>query len=247
MKISLITTTFNSAKTLKSTLDSVKSQTYADIEYVIVDGGSTDGTLELIESYASIVTKSISEPDEGIYDAINKGIKLTSGDVIGLLHSDDFFASNQVLQIIADTFQEYHVDAIYGDLQYVDAQHTDKVVRNWVSQAYNPSLFYRGWMPAHPTFYLKRSCYERYGLYNTDFTISADYELMLRMLLKNEVKAMYIPKTLVQMRVGGESNASLSNRLRANREDVMAWKMNGLKPKFYARFAKPLSKLKQFF
>ncbi len=246
MKISIITATYNSAATLQKTFDSVASQTYKDVEYVVVDGNSKDGTIDLIKKNESIISKWISEPDKGIYDAINKGIELASGDIIGLMHSDDFFANNEVLEKIALAFQE-GTDCIYGDLNYVDRDHPERIIRKWQSQDYNDSLFYEGWMPAHPTFYLRAKHYKKFGKYNLDFRISADYELMLRMLVKNNLSSRYIPIVMVNMRVGGESNVTLKNRWLANQEDAKAWHLNNLKPKFYTRWAKPLSKLKQFF
>lgn len=246
MRISIITATYNSAATLQKTFDSVASQTCQDIEYIVVDGNSKDGTIELIKKNETIISNWVSEPDKGIYDAINKGIELATGDVIGLMHSDDFFADDQVIEQVAMAFQD-GVDCIYGDLNYVDRDHPEKIIRKWQSQAYNDSLFYEGWMPAHPTFYLKTEHYKKFGKYNLDFRISADYELMLRMLLKNKLSSRYLPIVMVNMRVGGESNVSLKNRWVANQEDAKAWRLNNLKPKFYTRWAKPLSKLKQFF
>ncbi|MDP4662320.1 MAG: glycosyltransferase [Salibacteraceae bacterium] len=246
MKISIITATYNSAATLQKTFDSVAAQSHDDIEYIVIDGASKDETIELIKKNESIISKWVSEPDKGIYDAINKGIELATGHIIGLMHSDDFFADNQVLENVASAFQE-GTDCIYGDLNYVDRDHPERIIRKWQSQDYNASLFYKGWMPAHPTFYLRAEHYKELGKYNLNFRISADYELMLRMLLKNNLSSRYLPIVLVNMRVGGESNVTLKNRWLANQEDVKAWHLNNLKPKFYTRWAKPLSKLKQFF
>jgi glycosyltransferase involved in cell wall biosynthesis len=248
MKISIITTTYNSAETLQKTFDSVKEQNFDNIEYIVIDGGSSDETSTLIKQNEAIISKWISEPDKGIYDAINKGIKLASGDVIGLMHSDDFFADKNVISKVAAAFgSKSGLEAVYGNLNYVDRTDPDKIIRKWISQEYDDSLFYSGWMPAHPTFYLKRSCFEKYGVYNTAFQISADYELMLRMLLRHQVKSTFLDLVMVNMRVGGESNVSFKNRWIANKEDAEAWKINELKPRVYTRWAKPLSKLKQFF
>lgn len=247
MKISLITSTFNSAATVQATFDSVRAQCLEDFEYIVVDGGSKDSTLSIIEQNLDIIDHYVSEQDNGIYDALNKGILLATGDVIGFIHSDDLLASPQVLQRISDAFNESDIDAVYADLLYVDRINSEKIIRHWKSQPYKASLFYRGWMPAHPTFYLKKSLYLKHGLYDTSFRISADYELMLRMLLKHQISAAYIPEVFVKMRVGGESNVSLKNRWRANQEDARAWKKNGLRPYAWTRWIKPISKVVQFF
>lgn len=247
MKLSLITTTFNSANTLLDTIQSVRSQGINELEYIIVDGGSTDGTLELIQNNRDVISKFISEPDNGIYDAINKGIAIATGEVVGLIHSDDFFASNQVLGKVIEAFSDQDVDALYGDLQYVDRTDSTKVVRNWKSKPYSDGLFEQGWMPAHPTFYLRRQYFKQFGVYDTDFYTSADYELMLRMLRKHKLRSKYLPITMVKMRVGGQSNVSLKNRWIANQEDVRAWEKNGLQIKPLTRWLKPLSKISQFF
>jgi len=246
MKISLITSTYNSATTLQATLDSVRAQTYKDIEYIVVDGASKDGTRKIIEANADIITRYVSEPDKGIYDGLNKGVLMATGEVTGFIHSDDMLATADTISIIANAFQTHDSDAVYADLDYVDREDPARVIRKWRSRPFDRKLFYRGWMPAHPTFYLKTECYRSFGLYDLDFKISADYELMLRMLLKNALKATYIPEVLVKMRVGGESNHSLKNSLQANREDAKAWKKNDLHPHFYTRWLKPVSKLIQY-
>jgi glycosyltransferase involved in cell wall biosynthesis len=246
LKVSIITVVYNNVQTLRDTIESVLSQDYPHIEYIVVDGASTDGTVELVQSYGSRIAKFISEPDKGLYDAINKGIGLASGDVIGLLHSDDLFYDAKAVSKIARTFQEQTVDSVYADLHYVDKKDTQRVIRNWQSGEYERKRFQMGWMPPHPTFYVKKEVYEQHGLYDTEFKSAADYELMLRILYKHGVSTAYIPDTLVKMRVGGESNRSLKNRIRANREDFMAWKKNNLHPKVYTRFLKPLRKLPQF-
>ena len=247
MKISLITSTYNSAKTLRDTFESVKAQSYPDLEYIVIDGGSTDGTLDLIEEYKEIITYHRSEPDDGIYDALNKGIERATGEVVGFIHSDDLLASSDVVAQVANAFADPKVDAVYADLDYVDALNKEKIVRKWRSRAFDPQAFYRGWMPAHPTFYFRKKHYETFGMYDTTFKQSADYELMLRMLLKHQLKAKYIPSVWVKMRMGGASNASLKNRWVANQEDARAWKKNGLESGPATRWMKPLSKLKQFF
>lgn len=246
MKVSIITVVYNNVITLGETIESVLQQDYIDIEYIIVDGNSTDGTVELIKSYNNRIHKFVSEKDNGLYDAINKGIKMASGDVIGLLHSDDLFFCTSAVSQIVEAFQQNVVDSVYADLHYVDKIDTWKVVRNWRSGNYQRERFLRGWMPPHPTFYVKRSIYEAYGLYDTEFKSAADYELMLRYLYKYSISTYYIKNILVKMRVGGESNRSLSNWIRANQEDYIAWKKNNLSPNFYTRYLKPLRKITQF-
>lgn len=244
MKITVVTATYNSAATLRATLDSVRAQNYPELEYIVVDGGSTDHTMNMVHEYSDIITAFVSEPDNGIYDALNKGISMSSGEFVGFLHSDDFFADADVINAIAAAGQQ--CDAVYGDLQYVQRDNVEKITRHWRSKPYKPGLFKRGWMPAHPTFYLRREHYLKFGQYDTSFKQSADYELMLRMLEKHGLKACYLKKVLVKMRTGGASNVSLKNRWRANCEDARAWKKNNLKPWPFTRWLKPLSKLQQF-
>ncbi|WP_224994875.1 glycosyltransferase family 2 protein [Cesiribacter sp. SM1] len=246
MKISIITVVYNNVNTLRDTIESVLSQDYADIEYIIVDGKSTDGTVELVQSYGNRIQKFISEKDEGLYDAINKGISIASGEIIGLLHSDDLFHKTTALRQVVEAFRQQQVDSVYADLHYVDKNDTWKVIRNWRSGNYHRESFRRGWMPPHPTFYVRRSIYETYGLYDTAFKSAADYELMLRYLYKHNISTHYIQETLIDMRVGGTSNHSILNRLRANREDYIAWKKNNLSPSFYTRILKPLRKISQY-
>ena len=245
MKISIITATYNSAATVTTTMESVAQQEHPDIEHIIVDGGSDDDTLTLVRAFPH-VAKVVSEKDEGIYDAMNKGIGLATGEVIGILNSDDLYTNEFILSKVAAAFEDPAIDAVYGDLQYVDALNINKVTRTWKAGAFRPSLFYYGWMPPHPTFFVRRRVYARNGLFNISLRSSADYELMLRILLKNKGRPKYIPEILVKMRVGGQSNASLKNRLYANREDKLAWELNGLKPYFFTLYLKPLRKIKQF-
>ncbi|MHA6249257.1 glycosyltransferase family 2 protein [Pontibacter sp. CAU 1760] len=246
MKISIITIVFNNKETIADAINSVLNQRYPAIEYIVVDGQSTDGTVEIIESFGSSITKFVSEPDQGLYDAVNKGIGMATGEVIGLLHSDDILNSQDTIAAIARAFGEHQTETIYGDLLYVQKQDTSKTVRSWVSGSFKRENFLYGWMPPHPTFYVKREVYQREGMYNTLFKSAADYELMLRFLYKAGISTAYIPEVLVKMRVGGKSNISLSNRWRANKEDYLAWKVNQLRPRFYTRFLKPLRKLTQF-
>jgi glycosyltransferase len=245
MKISIITATYNSAATVRDTLTCIASQQYPNIEHIIVDGVSKDNTLAIVGEFSHIA-KTISEKDKGIYDAMNKGVQLATGEVIGILNSDDFYTNAGVLSKVATAFNDPAVEAVYGDLQYVKADNVDVVTRTWKSGTFKKKNLYYGWMPPHPTFFVRRHVYEKCGLFNTTLRSAADYELMLRVLLKFNTRVQYIPEVLVKMRAGGMSNASLKNRLRANKEDAMAWKLNGLKPYFFTMWFKPLRKVLQF-
>ncbi len=247
MKVSIITATYNSEKTVRDTIECILNQTYKDIEYIIIDGDSKDNTLNIVKSYEGKIDKIISEPDKGIYDAMNKGIQQATGDIIGILNSDDFYASNSVLEEVVQTLKETNADTLYGDLVYVNPENTNKIIRNWKAGSFLKQRFIKGWMPPHPTFFVRKNIYAQFGTFDISFGISADYELMLRFLYKNNISTTYLPKMLVKMRAGGESNFSLQNRLRANKEDRKAWKRNGLKPKFYTIWMKPIRKIGQFF
>ncbi|HVY74781.1 MAG TPA: glycosyltransferase family 2 protein [Puia sp.] len=245
INVSIITATYNSAATIRDTMRSVSEQDYPFIEHIIVDGYSQDGTLDIVNSF-SHTALVLCEKDEGIYDALNKGIKAARGDVIGMLHSDDFYTHPGVIAKVVEAFQDESVQACYADLQYVQAQHPEKITRTWKSGHFQPRSFYWGWMPPHPTFFVRRAVYDQVGLFNTNMRTAADYEMMLRVLLKHHLAAHYIPEVLVKMRAGGASNASVKNRIRANREDREAWKLNGLKPWFFTLYLKPLRKINQF-
>lgn len=246
MKISLITAVYNRASTIRGAIDSILAQLDVDLELIVVDGNSTDDTPQVIAEYGEQVSKSIREPDTGIYDALNKGLRTSTGDVIGFLHADDWLADANVLADVSRLMDHPNVDGVYADLDYVDANDRDRVHRRWVSGAYNVRKFRRGWMPPHPTVYFRRELYERFGLFNEDLRTAADYELLVRMMVRHKAKMAYLPRVTVKMRVGGASNASLANRLNANRDDRQAWLINGLKPPIGLRFTKPLRKLPQF-
>src|ERR1035437_5276919 len=241
MKVSIITVCFNSEYTIETTLQSVLDQDYGNIEYIIVDGKSVDKTISIIEKYKLRIAKIISEKDEGIYFAINKGINHATGDVIGILHADDFYADEKIIARVVQEFLEKRTDSVYGDLQYVSKHDPLKIVWSWKSGPYNSKRFLKGWMPPHPTFFVKKKCYTQFGLFNTLFSISADYELMLRFLYKQKITTSYIPEILVKMRVGGKSNVTFKNRIKANQEDHLAWRVNELNPGKMTLILKPLS------
>lgn len=246
MKISVITVTFNSAKTVADTLMSVAMQTYPDIEHLIIDGASCDGTVEIVRLHARTQTRLISESDRGIYDAMNKGIALATGEVIGFLNSDDFYANASVLEKIANAFQDSAVDACYGDLVYV-SQDNSRVVRYWKSKPFTKGDFAKGWCPAHPTFYVRKSVIERMGLFDQSYKMGVDVEFMMRYLECGKIRVVYLPHVLVHMRLGGASNRSLKNIFLQNMEIVAALRKNDI-PFSIVWFAanKIVSRLKQF-
>lgn len=245
MKVSIITATYNSAQTIRDSLESVASQTYADIEHIIVDGASTDKTLEIVKQFPH-VTKIISERDQGIYDAMNKGICIATGDVIGILNSDDYYIYPNVINEIIQKLVGSQADSIYADLDYVDGNDSKKVLRRWQSKQVGSQSFRFGWMPPHPTFFVKKKLYDKFGRFNLEMGTAADYELMLRFLERYKCSVVYLPKTIIHMRAGGASNATLSARLKANKMDHRAWEINGLKPGLFTFLLKPLRKVFQY-
>ncbi|HSC54363.1 MAG TPA: glycosyltransferase family 2 protein [Phnomibacter sp.] len=245
MKVSVITTSYNSGHTIKDTLLSVAKQDYADIEHLIIDGGSRDNTMEVVSRFPH-VKLVLSEKDDGIFHAMNKGLERCTGDIICFLNSDDWYNSNDVISKVVRYMQLSECNVAYGDLQYVKQYNPERIVRTWKSGRYRQQNLYYGWMPPHPAFFAKKEVYEEVGFFNTQLSNAADYELMLRILLKHEHDACYIPAVLVKMRLGGYSNASIKNRLRANNEDHQAWIMNGLKPSLLTRYLKPIRKIPQF-
>ncbi len=245
MRLSIITSTFNSESTLPDTMASIQEQNFSELEYIIVDGGSKDGTLKIIENNP-IVTKYVSEPDKGIYDALNKGVQLATGDIIGFVHSDDLLASEDILEKIRKIFQDKDVDGVYGDLIYSNKTDINKTIRTWKSQHFHPGLLKKGWMPAHPTLFLKKEVYEQVGLFNLDYSIAADYDFMVRVLLNKEYNFAYLPEIITNMRVGGASNRSLKNIIQKSKEDfriIRHHKIGGV----FTLIGKNISKIKQFF
>jgi glycosyltransferase involved in cell wall biosynthesis len=246
MKVTIITVTYNSAKWLEQCIQSVIGQHYHDIEHIIIDGGSTDATLDIIKRYEPHIAQWISEKDDGMYDAINKGMKMATGDIIGTLNSDDILASRDVIGSIVNSFTYYDVEAVYGDIVYVQPSNTQQIIRVWKGNEYNRQKFKFGWMPAHPSFYISKKLIERCGYYETHFYSASDYEFMTRYLYYYKVNARYLPKLVVKMRAGGMSNGSIARRLRANRRDYLAMKKNNIPFALFVSILKPLRKLRQY-
>lgn len=247
MKVSIIVATYNSASTLKDTLDSILNQSYKNVEILIQDGGSNDNTISLAKAYKDSRIFIKQEKDSGLYDAMNKGIARATGNIVGILNSDDFYANRHVLRTIVKSFEDEKIMAVYGDLIYVDENNTSNIVRYWNAGVYKNKKWNCGWMPPHPTFYIRREVYEKHGLFNIGLRSSGDYEFMLRVLYKYQILVKYIPEVLVHMRTGGQSNANFKNRWLANKEDKKAWELNSLKHPWYTTYLKPLRKIPQYF
>lgn len=229
MRISIITVTFNSDTTLHSTIQSVLSQSYPDIEYLIVDGASTDSTISTIKKYEPLFNGGmhwVSEKDQGLYDAMNKGIRMATGDIVGIINSDDFYHRTDIITKVADAFQDETVQAVYGDVRFVHPDNLDKTVRYYSSKNFSPKLFRYGFMPAHPTFFTYRKYFYEFGYYKTDYRIAADYELLIRFFYTHHLKAKYLPLDFMKMRTGGASTASFKSNLQLNKEIVRACKEN---------------------
>ena len=248
MKISVITVVFNAHGTIGDTLRSVASQSYPNIEHIVIDGGSTDGTLAILEQHKQQIDHLITEPDNGIYDAMNKGLRLASGDVIGLLNADDVYQDSTVLEQVAEVHADDSLDAVYADLVYVDKFDLAKVKRVWKSQNYQSGLCFTGWMPAHPTFYLKRRVYDLVGEFNTQLRFQSDLEFCARAFELHAIKTTYVPKLWVRMRAGGATNNSVVNMIKGNWESYRALQRLGMQralvPYFFAKFSR---KIPQFF
>ena len=248
MKVSIITVTFNSSSFISHCLDSVKNQTHNDIEHIVIDGASTDGTLSILKSKTNQLAELISETDNGIYEAMNKGLKIATGDIIGFLNSDDFYANNNVLKNVSELFREDStLEACYSNLVYVDALETSKIIRFWKSENFVPGMFSKGWCPPHPTFFVKSSVYRRHGNFDTNYKLASDAELMMRFMEVKMIKVKYEPKLWVKFRIGGVSNKSLKNITIQNIEVLKALKNHGLKFNYITFFLKKLIlKIKQF-
>ena len=247
MKISIITSVYNNNKTISDAIESVINQSYKNIEYIVIDGGSTDGTVDVVKDYGSRIDKFISEPDNGIYDAMNKGVRLATGDVIGFINSDDLLNSEDCIECIVKRFVESGADIVYGDKVYVASNNISKQLRYWKAGVFARNNYKKGWMTPHLSTYIKKDLYVKYGDFRSDFKIAADYELMFRFIYKHKVKVCYLPKVIAKMRVGGVSNSSLKNILLSNYEVYRSWGLNGFKVSPLIILQKPIRKLKQFF
>ena len=242
MKLSVITICYNSQNSIKNTIESVENQTTNEFEYIIIDGGSTDGTLDIIKKHNS-VDKIISEPDNGIYEAFNKGIKNASGEIIGVLNSDDTFYDENSLKTIADAFDD-ETECVFADLIYTN--YKNEIKRIWKGSPFKRDLFKKGWMPAHQTFYCRKSVYEKYGLFDESYKIAGDFELMLRFLEKRNIKSKYIPKTLVNMKIGGVSNRSIKSKIDILKEEFRAFKQNNISVNKFSYILHKAKKIKEF-
>lgn len=248
LKISIITATLNNSSTIECCVNSLLAQTHKDIEHIIIDGGSSDGTQSLLEEYSKSHDNVVytSERDSGIYHALNKGLAMATGDVIGFLHADDLLASDTILQQIMNQFQKNNAQGVYGDVQYVKQNNISKVVRYWKCQKYQNTLLHKGWMPAHTSLYLKKEVYELHGDFSTDYSIAADYEFILRIFKPQDTAFSYLPKTIVKMRLGGTSNRSIKNIILKMKEDYKSMKLHELPNSLWVLTLKNYSKCKQF-
>lgn len=251
MKISIITATFNSAASINQCLSSVNNQTFQNIEHLIIDGYSTDNTLKIVRNTPNRITKIVSEPDKGIYDAINKGIAIATGDIIGFLHSDDMFASPETLQYINNAFCDpigemgKKIDVVYGDLVFVDQINPNKVVRYWKGQTFNPKLLKRGWMPAHPTVFMRHEVYDKHGLFNNNLKCAADYDYILRVFRDQSITISYLPEVITKMRMGGVSTRDIKNLINKTKEDYWVLRNNHMQFPIGILLAKNVLKIPQ--
>lgn len=246
-KVSIITVSYNSVETIQDTIESVLSQDYPSIEYIIVDGGSSDGTMEIVNQYTGRISKIVSEPDDGIYDAMNKGIELATGDFVGILNSDDVYTDSSVIKDVVDRLIETKADCIYADLFFVARNDVNKRVRYCTSKNFSISKFRWGWMVPHPTFFVKRSCYEKFGLYKMGYRVSADFELLVRFMLREGISCTRLPRCIVKMRDGGISTSGFWWRVHQNYEIVRACRENGVYTNILFVLLKTPRKLLEYF
>jgi glycosyltransferase involved in cell wall biosynthesis len=246
LSVSIITVSHNSIKTISDTIDSVLEQTYPNVEYIIIDNSSVDGTVGLVQAYGKKISRFVSEPDSGIYDAINKGIKFATGDIIGILNSDDIFKDNRVIEKIVSSFNDNYIDAVIGDVQFIDSKNGSRIVRYYSSRRFHPGKFKFGYMPAHPSFYVKRKLFGELGFYKTDYKIAADYELLIRFLYVNKVKYKYLEMPFVSMRTGGVSNRTFLSNIILNKEIARACKENGIHTNYLFIYSKYFVKMFEF-
>jgi glycosyltransferase involved in cell wall biosynthesis len=246
MKISIITVVWNNKETIKDAIDSVLNQTHEDIEYIIIDGASSDGTVEVVKSYGDKINKFVSEPDKGLYNAMNKGISLANGDVIGILNSDDFYINDKVIGKVVKEFEDRGVDSVYADLVLVKSENIDKTIRYYDSSHFNPERFAYGWMPAHPTFFVRKEIYSKYGMFREDLRIGADFDILARFLYTHKISYSYIQEVLVKMRLGGISTSFWSVWTN-NVEQLRVCKDNGIKTNIFKILSKYPRKLSGYF
>lgn len=246
LTVGIVTGTYNSEKYISDCISSVNNQDYPKISHIIIDGASKDDTLNIINKTPNRVNKIISEPDNGIYDAMNKGLKNAEGDILGILNSDDFYNSDHVISKVVEAFESSNVDCVFGDLFYVNAENPEKVVRKWVTGPYSKNAFRKGWHPAHPSFFVKRKVYEKFGYFDEELSLAADFEIMLRFIEKHELKTCYIPEPLVRMRLGGATSKNVKNVIEGNKQCIKAFKKNNMKVPFAYPLVRLIPKLKQF-
>jgi len=247
MKISIITVVWNNEETISDAIDSVLSQTYKNIEYIIIDGASSDGTVEIVKSYKDKITKFVSEPDKGLYDAMNKGIALSTGEIVGILNSDDFYIDEFVCEKIVREFEEKNVDSVYGDLIFVKPDNLNKTVRYYDSSYFNPDRFAYGWMPAHPTFFVKKWVYEKHGVFRTDLKIGADFDILARFLYSEKISYSYMKDVFVKMRIGGVSTGGINATVQIIRDQLQVCKDNGIDTNIFKIVSKYPKKIMELF
>ncbi len=241
-KISIVTAVYNCRSTIEDTIRSVRSQSYDNVEHVVIDGASTDGTTEVLRAHADEIATLVSEPDRGIYDALNKGIERCTGDIVGILHADDFYANESVLAEVAEAFRDIGVDAVFADVEFVDPSRPTRVVRHYSSKGFSRRSLARGMMPAHPTLFVRRSVYERLGRYSLDYKIASDFDMIVRMFGSGDVPFAYLPRVLVRMRTGGLSTRSWRSNLLLNREILAICRAHGIRTNVFKVYSKYLSK-----
>ena len=247
MKVSIVTVVYNRVKTIERAINSVLQQTYPHIEYIVIDGASTDGTVNVIDKFKGEIDQIVSEKDKGMYDALNKGIQLATGDLVGILHADDEFTNETIIQKVVDVFQQSsHIDCVYGDVGFVRENQPDKIIRYFSSSIFRPSLFQYGFMPAHPTFFCYKKFFDLYGYYRTDLEIAADFDLLLRYLKKHDLKSQYIPNMLVRMNIGGKSTRGLQSTIRINKELKQILSEHNIPSSYLRLYSRYLIKVQEF-
>jgi len=247
MKITIITVSYNSVAHIEDAINSVANQDYGNIEHIVIDGNSTDGTLQILEKYSNKFGYWISEPDHGIYDAMNKGIKNATGDIIGILNSDDFYSDDHVISKIAEAFSNKKIEAVFGDLIFVDPNDLDRTVRTYSSKKWHPDRFAKGYMPAHPTFFVRSEFYKKYGLFETDYEIAADFEMLIRLLYVHKLNYSYLPMKMVKMRMGGVSSNGIKSNIILNNEIIRACRKHGIKTNALKIYPKYFNKVFELF